>query len=120
MVALRGADAMALELVARGLEQLAEGHSRGTGRLAAATAEAEVEVRDGRVGQGKASLGERLDEEDPASRRIRLRAENGKGRAIGEAEAAMHAAVEIDLLRLVKADDRVCHDLRDAPDRTCT
>src|SRR5439155_18899782 len=85
---------LALDVGARRFDELAVGHTRGADGLTGATAEAEVEVRDGRVGQGKASLGERLDEEDPASRRIHLGAEHVKGRAIGEAEAAMHAAVD--------------------------
>ena len=88
------AGALSLDVGTRGFDQLAIGNRGGTHRLAGAAAEAEIEVRGGGVGEADAPLRHGLDEEDPAARRIHLGAENGKGRAIGEAEAAVHAAVD--------------------------
>ena len=46
---------------------------------------------DRRVRQRDAPLGERLDQEDAAARRVHLGAEDGEGRAVREAEPAVHA-----------------------------
>ena len=92
--AQRAARPLALDLRARRLDELAVGHARGTHGLAGAAAEAEIQVRGGGVGQGDASLGQRLDQENAPARRVHLGAQLGERRAVGEAEPAVHAAVD--------------------------
>jgi hypothetical protein len=58
----RAARPLALDLRARRLDELAVGHARGTHGLAGAAAETEIQMGGGGVGQGDASLGQRLDQ----------------------------------------------------------
>jgi hypothetical protein len=88
------ARALALDVGARGLDELAIGHARRAHGLAGAAAEAQVEMRRGGVRERDAALRHRLDQEDAPAGRIHLRAEQGEGRAVGEAEAAVHAAID--------------------------
>ena len=62
----QSAGALALDVRARGLDELPIGHAGGTHGFAGAAAEAEVEMRGGGVGEGDAPLRHRLDEEDAA------------------------------------------------------
>src|SRR5215472_16101626 len=89
----RAAGALLLHLGTGGLDKLPVGDARGAHRLAGATAEAEIEVRDGGVAQLEPAFCERLHDEDAAARRVHLGAEDREGGAVGEAEAAVHAAV---------------------------
>ena len=83
------------ELLARRLECRAVAHARRAHRLAAAAAEAGVEVLDQRgvVGGDLAAL-ERAHEHDAAARAVGFVAGGEVGGAGGEAEAAVHAGVE--------------------------
>ena len=110
-----------LDLGARGLDELAVRDAGRAGRLAGAAAQAEIEMGNRGVGQVDPALGERLDQHDAAARRVHLRPELGEGRAVGEAEPAVHAAVHaLDaqpvegerLRRLRLGDGRVRHRLR--------
>ena len=85
------AHALAGELAARGLEEVAEGHARGAGRLAGAAAEAEVEMARERRRQLGASLGGGAHEVDAAARRVHLLAEHAERRALRQADTAVHA-----------------------------
>ncbi len=88
------AGALTLDLRARRLDELAVGYAGGTDRLASPTAETEIEVRGRRVGQRDAPLGQRLDQEDAPARGVHLGPQLGEGRAVGQAEPAVHAAVD--------------------------
>src|SRR6266700_265394 len=113
------ARALALDLCATGLDELAVRHPRWADRLAGAAAEAEIEMRLGRLRQGDAPLGQRLDQHDAAARRVHLGAEDREGRAIGEAEPAMHAAidafhvepVELERFHAARSLDRMSHQM---------
>src|SRR6185295_10386067 len=86
--AQRAPGALPLDVRARGLDELAIGDARGADRLAGATAEAEIQVRGGGVGEADAPLRHGLDEEDAPARGIHLAAENGNGGAVRGSEAA--------------------------------
>src|SRR5262249_53300604 len=91
VVALGSVDSVALELVPRGLEQLAEGDARGTGRLAAATAEAEVEVASQAGGKPDSPCGSRPNGEDTPARRSHFLPQDAIGRTLRQADAAVDA-----------------------------
>src|SRR5213593_740118 len=94
VITLRSAHALAHELGPRGLEELAERHTRGTGALATAAAQAQIEVaRDGRREPDPAFRG-RPHEVDAATRRVHLLSEHPIGRALGQADAAVYARPE--------------------------
>ena len=83
------------ELLARGLEPAAIADAGRADRLAAATAEAGVEVRDQRlVIRAQLSALERAHEEDAPARTVRLVAGGEVGRTGGQAEPAMHAWIQ--------------------------
>src|SRR5262249_62355911 len=67
--------------------------SRRAHSLARATIETEREMLGDGLGQRDAALGQRLDQEDPAARRIHLRTELGKRRTVRQTETAVHALV---------------------------
>src|SRR6185369_7950388 len=86
--------ALPLDLRARRLDELAIGYAGRADRLAGAAAETEVEMLHRRVGEADAAFGEGLDQEDAPPRRVHLRPQLGERRAIGQAQTAMHAAVD--------------------------
>src|SRR5262245_37834899 len=76
------------------LDQPSVRHTGRADRLARTAVETEIEMpRDG-VAELDAALGERLDQEDPAARRVHLGAELRERRTVGETEAAVHALVD--------------------------
>src|SRR5262245_63853507 len=105
------AGALALDLSACRLDQLAVGYARGAHRLARPAAEAEIQMLDRVVGQRESSFRERLDEEDAAARGIHLGAELGERGAVREAEPAVHAAMHT-LHALAVERERSAHVIR--------
>ena len=93
-VARGSGDPAALELTPGGLEELAERHAGGTGRLAGATAEAEIQVARHGGREPDPVLGRRAHEIDPAARRVHLLAEDAVGRALRQADPAVHAGAQ--------------------------
>src|SRR5437867_4453934 len=97
---------LTLDLGLRGLDQPSIRHAGGTDGLTRAAIEAERQMLGDRVGQRDTALGERLDQEDPAARRVHLCAELGKRRTIRETEAAVNALVHAIDAQPVKAERR--------------
>ncbi len=80
-----------LDLFARGLDQFAELHAGGTGRLTGAAAEAAIHVIDKLRRNSHASFSHCLHLVNTPPRRIHLYAQHGIGWAGRQAEAAVDA-----------------------------
>ncbi len=89
-----------LDLRARRLHQAPVLHARRAGRLAAPAGQAQADVLQ--IGAGdRRAIGNLHHLVDAAARRIHLQTELAVGRAGVETQAAMHAAVQVDLLRSI-------------------
>src|SRR5439155_26605387 len=82
-----------LDLGLGGLDQPSVRHAGGAHGLARAAIEAERQMLDRRVAETHAALGESLDHEDAAARRIHLGPELGERRTVRETKPAMYALV---------------------------
>ncbi len=82
---------LGLDVVARRLDQLVVADSRGAARHARQAAEAAVEVLDDGGVERDGAVELRLDQLDPAARRVHLLAPQQVGRARRQAEAAVDA-----------------------------
>ena len=110
-----------LDLLPRILHHAAVGHARGAGRFAAPARQAEPDVLD--VGRGdRRPLGHAGHLVDAPPRGIHLQPQLAVGRAGVQAQAAVHAAVDIELPRSCNAmfrdGHRAGHGSRDWTDRT--
>jgi hypothetical protein len=82
------------EIRARRLEQGAELHAGRASRLAGAAAEAKIEVTLIGLGRLEPPLGDGAHEIEAAARRVHLLTEHAVGRALRQADAAVHAGAQ--------------------------
>src|ERR1700730_11719 len=94
VIAFRSADTFAHELRPRRLEELAEGHPRWAGCLAAAAAEARIEMARESRRETDTTFGRRPHEVDAPSRRVHLLAEHPIRWTLRQADTAVHAGSE--------------------------